>query len=235
MRAKSAYYVDVTSLPNEPGFAEVADRVYDRVCRSDFAQPGFMLLNLPAVSDSFQLRRIMVELKQHLHAIHQRKSGKSLVYTFLGRFDQQETTKPHRDGGPAESVLLLGYEPTPIRSHLFIFDDMNCAFDWGVELQQIPPPYDPLLTEIEPMVSGYMTPVEGLDPQSHQILAINNSCLPFREGQSTMLGVLHHAVIENRSAEARRIVNSMMIASMDPSEAEPISQKSSGNSCRPTR
>jgi hypothetical protein len=165
----------------------------------------------------------MLRLKERLDVIHQTRTGKHFVYTSMGRFDQQVMTKPHRDGGPEESVLILGYKPTPIRSHLFIFDDINYAFDWGVELKDVPPPYDLFETEIDPILAGYMKTVERLDSGTHQILMINNSCLPYREGQAVMLGVQHHAVIENRSAEAWRIVNSVMFASMDPCEAGPVS------------
>ena len=222
MFAKSEYYLDVTSKPERPGFAEVADCVYDLVCRTDFARPGFMLLNLPAVADSFQLRRFMVELKQHLREIHQRKTGHSLVYMFMGRFDQQETTKPHRDGGPDQSLLMLGYEPTTVCSRLFIADYTKCAHDREMSPKQFLADYNPMYAEGERMLTDYTTQLEGLDPTKYQVLVINNSNLLYRDDKTAWLGVLHQAVIETPSEDGSRIVNSTMLESADTDSAEVI-------------
>ena len=54
----------------------------------------------------------MVVIKRELQSIHRKNSGRELLYLTAERFDQQQTTKFHLDGAPAESILMLGYEPT---------------------------------------------------------------------------------------------------------------------------
>ena len=149
MRQKHEYYVDYDE-PSGTLTSDLVSRVYDR-CRRDFMQPGFVLVNLPAILESRQLRRWMVGLKQELETIHRVKTGRRLVYTSMGRFNQHVTTKPHRDGGPDESVLMLGYEPTSVHSRLYMADYSDCAFDLGME----PRSYCRLTTQCTPMASDY--------------------------------------------------------------------------------
>ena len=87
---------------------QLALEAYPKVFRTDFGQPGFALINLGSQFGSEQQRRLMVELKQEFDRLEQTHRNRRLVYQSLGRFDQQVTTKPHRDGGPDESILMLG-------------------------------------------------------------------------------------------------------------------------------
>src|SRR5262245_4706761 len=91
-----------------------AQAIYRLVCRTDFSAPGFCLLNVGSEPGSIGLRRLMVDLKQELAALHEAQTGKSIVYVSAARFDQQTTTRPHLDGGPEESLLMLGYEPSGV-------------------------------------------------------------------------------------------------------------------------
>ena len=58
----------------------------------------------------------MVELKGLLSDLAVQRGRRPFAYLSMARFDQQETTKFHLDGAPAESLLMLGYEPSKIRS-----------------------------------------------------------------------------------------------------------------------
>lgn len=88
---------------------DVARRLYPLVFRTDFSQPGFALLDLGPDFGSETPRRLVVELKQQFDRLESQHRGRRLAYQSMGRFDQQVTTKPHRDGGPNESILMLGY------------------------------------------------------------------------------------------------------------------------------
>lgn len=224
MRQKHEYYVDCDKLSSTLA-GEIANWTYERTCRLDFDQPGFVLINLPAVQGSHQLRRVMVDLKRILDAIHQARTGKRLAYLSMGRFDQQVTTKPHRDGGPDESVLMLGYEPTSVRSRLRMADYSKCAFDLGFKPAELLRKHNPMYADGEQMLADYTTQLEGVDPTCFQILVINNSCVPFRQNNQGLLGVLHEAIIENPNASATRIVNSTMIASVAVDAGEAITEE----------
>lgn len=224
MRQKHEYYVDFDK-PSSTLCGEIANWTYERACRIDFEQPGFVLINLPAVQGSHQLRREMVDLKRSLDAIHQAITGKRLKYFSMGRFDQQVTTKPHRDGGPDESVLMLGYEPTSIRSRLRMADYSKCAFDLGLDPSELLRKHNPMFAVGEQMLANYTTQPEGVDPACFQILVINNSCVPFRQNDKGLLGVLHEAIIEDPNPSATRIVNSTMIASVGVDAAEAITEE----------
>lgn len=221
MRQKHEYYID----RSESHGHDVPDWIYSRVCRHDFSQPGFVLINLPTIQDSRQLRREMVLLKESLEVVHRTRTGKHFAYTSMGRFDQQVTTKPHRDGGPDESVLLLGYEPTSVRSRLCMADYSKCAFDMGLDPSELLRKHNPMYADGEQMLADYTTQLEGVDPACFQILVINNSCVPFRQDDQGLLGVLHEAIIENPNPSATRIVNSTMIASVAVDATEAITEE----------
>ena len=42
------------------------------------------------------------------------------------------TTRPHRDGGPDECLLLLGYEPSSVPAELRMADYSRCAHGLGL-------------------------------------------------------------------------------------------------------
>ena len=90
--------------------SDIAEAVYRRVFRTDFTQPGFALINLGPDCGSETQRQLMIDLKNEFDRLEARHRGHELVYQSLTRFDQQVTTKPHRDGGPDESILMLGYD-----------------------------------------------------------------------------------------------------------------------------
>lgn len=167
----------------------------------------------------------MVDLKRRLDTIHRAEVSRRFIFTSMGRFDQKVTTKPHRDGGPDESVLMLGYEPTSVRSRLRMADYSKCAFDLNLEPQELLQTHNPMYADGERMLADYTTQLEGLNPACYQILIINNSCVPFRENSHGLLGVLHQAIIENSNATDTRIVNSTMMASVDVDVTESITSE----------
>ena len=135
----------------------------------------------------------------------------------MGRFDQQETTKFHRDGAPDTSLLVLGYAPSQVRSRLLLADHVRCAFDLGIEPQQFLTNHNPMYHSGEEMLVGYVTELPQPDKAHASVLLINNSNLPFIDARPNPLGVLHQAVIVNPTESECRLVNSMMLVTEDES------------------
>jgi hypothetical protein len=92
---------------------------YPKVFRQDFTFLGFAVLDFGIDYTPEKLRATMVTLKNNLQTRLISERGLALNYQWLGRFDQQETTQFHRDNA-AQSVLMLGYEPTSVKSRLFL-------------------------------------------------------------------------------------------------------------------
>jgi hypothetical protein len=187
----------------------LAREVYNRVCRTTFELPGFCVINAGATLGSVPFRQLMVDIKQKMAAIHEQRTGKTLIYLSAARFDQQNSTKPHLDGGPDESLLLLGYEPSDIDAELEISDYTRCAADLGISPKEFMAQHNPMFRAGFEMLRPYATAVPCFDPGSFQIVVINNSSAPI-DGQS-WLGTLHTATILNADETKRRVINSTML------------------------
>ncbi|MHC4880095.1 MAG: hypothetical protein ACYTGL_26900 [Planctomycetota bacterium] len=137
--------------------SELAEAAYPAVFRTDFSQPGFVLFNLGPECGSHQQRQPMVLLKRELARRDHHYRGRTLYYQSLGRFDQQVTTKPHRDGGPDESVLMLGYEPTDVESRFSLQDYSQCAFDIGLTPAEFLDHHNPMFPDSQNRLQKYTT------------------------------------------------------------------------------
>ncbi|MGH7134366.1 MAG: hypothetical protein ACREHD_01420 [Pirellulales bacterium] len=189
-----------------------AERVFDLVWRVDFTTPGFAVLEVPLRVDSHTLRSWMVDLKQRLSEIGFGRGRGPLAYKSMGRFNQQETTKFHLDGAPDQSFLMLGYEPSKIRSRLFLADYTRAAFGLGITPQQFLVDYNPMYQKGEEALAQYVTELPQPGEGYSRILLINNSSLPFAEARTNTLGVMHKAIVVTPDENEHRIVNSTMLA-----------------------
>ncbi len=189
-----------------------AEAVYDLVWRADFTAPGFAVLDIPPGPDSHTLRSWMVDLKQRLSEVGVRRGRGSFRYKSMARFDQQVTTKFHLDGAPEQSLLMLGYEPSKVRSRLLLADYTRAAFDLSITPQEFLRDWNPMYKKGDELLGRYVTEL----PQPHdghsRILLVNNSSLPFTEARTNPLGVMHKAIIVTPDDAERRIVNSTMLA-----------------------
>jgi hypothetical protein len=199
---------------------EIAEAVYSRVFRTDFSQPGFALIDLVPNCGSEPQRQLMIDLKNELDRLERKHRGHELVYQSLTRFDQQVTTKPHRDGGPDESILMLGYEPSLIESRLAMSDYSKCAFDLDLTPAEFLDQFNPMFPDGQDRLAAYTTPIDNFNKTSFQIMLINNSMNRIGEG---LVGVLHTARIINRNPDLSRIVNSTMIESVPQGFGESVS------------
>jgi hypothetical protein len=233
MHSPTDYLLNLATAPNPA----IAGRVFYLVWRFDFAAPGFAVLDLAPGIDSQTLRSWIVDLKERLSEITVRHGGKPFSFRSMARFDQQVTTKFHLDGAPAESMLILGYEPSRVVSRLFLADYTRAAFDLGITPQQFLQDFNPMFKKGEELLAGYATELPQAAEGHSRILVINNSSLPYTEAKTNPLGVMHKAIIVTPDESERRIVNSTMLVTDSGDEisankqeefvtTEKISQKS---------
>lgn len=213
------------TVPDHRHLVAQAEPVFDLVWRLDFTAPGLAVLDTGPGLDSHMLRTWMVNLKERLSEIGVRRGRGRFVYRSMARFDQQVTTKFHLDGAPDQSMLMLGYEPSRVRSRLFLADYTRAAFDLGITPQQFLQDFNPMYQKGEDLLGRYVTEL----PQPHdghsRILLVNNSSLPFTEARTNPLGVMHKAIIVSPDEAERRIVNSTMLAVGDRDEIGPEQQR----------
>jgi hypothetical protein len=183
--------------PDDP--ATAAAEVATAVWRTTLHRPGFALLRFPQSLGSRELRRAMLALIDALPVRFEVER--------LGRFDQQVSSKFHRDGGPPASLLLLGYETTTVQSRLFIADASRAAAAAGVPLPDFVARHNPMFSAGEAHYLQFVTEVPLPRGESY-LVAINNSLLPGPDGTNP-LGVLHKAVIDTPDPAARRVINSI--------------------------
>ena len=114
----------------------------------------------------------MVDVKREMAVIHSSRADETLVYLSVSRFDQQETTKPHLDGGPDECFLMLGYEPSEISSELEITDYSKCAFDLGLSPKEFMTKHNPLFKSGHDLLRAYVTRIPCFSRNDFQIVSI---------------------------------------------------------------
>jgi hypothetical protein len=197
---------------------DIAERVATLVFRRDFSQPGFALLDLGVERTPRRFRAILINLMAALNEVYQERFGRRLIYLSLGRFDQQATTRAHRDGAPDESILVLGYEPTAIASRLSLLDYTRCARERGMTPREFLDRLNPAFGDNEALLRDYTIEVAGFQPAHYQVLVINNSSAPWENRGHGMLGVLHKAVMLGQAAGQCRHVNSLTLTTAELSE-----------------
>jgi hypothetical protein len=178
--------------------AAVAPEVFRRAWRTSLDQPGYALLRFAREVTSRELRRAMVDLVGEFPV--------PFVPERFGRFDQQVSSKFHRDGAPRASLLVLGYEPTPVRSRFWVADASAAAAQAGVSFKEYVAAHNPMFPAGEAELAPFVAELALPHAEPFLILA-NNSDLPF--GGGNPLGVLHKAVIPSPDPAGRRVINSI--------------------------
>ncbi|QEG43417.1 hypothetical protein [Roseimaritima ulvae] len=190
----------------------IAADIYARTCRTDFSAPGFCVVNLGSSMDSVAFRQLMVDLKRAMAVVHESQTENTLIYVSAARFDQQETTRPHLDGGPDECFLMLGYEPSEVDAELEIADYAKCAFDLGLSPKEFMAKHNPVFPSGHDLLRSYSTRIPCFSRSDYQIICVNDSSAPFSQDQPTWQGTLHTATILTPDETKRRVINSTMIA-----------------------
>src|SRR4051794_37575211 len=181
------------------------DALAAAVFRTDFGSPGYALLDLGAADAMTprDFRAMLVDLGQALSSEYQCRHGEKLLSHSVSRFDQQSPTRPHRDGGPDASLLILGYEPTEVVSRLSLMDYSRAAFDRGLTPAAYLDAHNPAFGDNAKLLIPYAVSLTTFAPAHYQILIVNNSQVPYEERHRGMLGLLHHAAIEAPRPEDR--------------------------------
>jgi hypothetical protein len=201
MRSSAEY---LFGCPTEPVLA----RSFAAVFRTDLTQPGFCLIDLGPDLEPQAFRSLLVDLCRDWQRRCREEFGRPLHFYSLGRFDQKATTLPHRDGGPDESILVLGYEPTDVPSRVWLLDHAAAAAAQGITPRRFLEQYNPMIRGGPDLLANYRTEVVGFEPSRYRILAVNNSV----GDASGLLGVLHQAEIGPHDAAWPRHVNSILLA-----------------------
>jgi hypothetical protein len=190
------------------------------VWRTSLDQPGYALVRFASQVSSHDLRRGMVLIAEAFGEVAAAEGKPWFVPERLGRFDQQVSSRFHRDGAPPASLLLLGYEPTVVRSRVFIADAHRAALAAGLGIHEYLAAFNPMFPSGEERLRPFVVEVEVPHDEPH-ILVINNSLMPYQPDGSTPLGVLHKAVIPEADPSASRVINSMGLMLAGDASAAP--------------
>ena len=214
----------VLSAVSTDDVGRIASHVYGDVFRRDFMGLGFALIQFDDVPASSAFRRHMIALHRELDSLVLAARGERLRFQSLARFDQQTTTKFHLDGGPDESILMLGYEPTGVKSSVALADYTRAAHDLGLSPQEFMDRHNPMFGPGEKLLANYIHPLTEFDAARFQIVFINNSRLPWTSNCEHSLGVLHQATILNPDPGQSRVINSTMLAVVPPNASEVVTE-----------
>ena len=182
-----------------------------RVFRTTLDAPGFAHFDLGDGLTPTVFRELLVSLGRELARLYHTRFSEALHFVSVSRFDQQSPTRPHRDGGPDASVLLLGYEPTEVHSRLYLMDYTRAAIERGLTPAEYLDCCNPAFGGDERLLETYTTEVPGFRTEHYQIVVVNNSCLPIEKRDTGMLGLLHHAVIPARREGKSRPIDSLLL------------------------
>lgn len=192
----------------------LARSIYNLVCRKDFTQPGFALVHQTGVQSSIEQRQSINALKRALSELYFKEatsnSEEKLEWFNLNRFDQQNSTKPHRDGAPEESLLILGYEPSTVKSELSMADYSRLANDMGLSPNQFLETHNPMYDQSNELLRPVTTQLTAFNPKYFQLVIVNNSSAPLDAAKSRWQGVLHCAKVEKLEG-AQRVINSTVV------------------------
>ena len=149
--------------------------------------------------------------------MHLDKFGHKLMYQWMVRFDQQETTKFHLDNAADQSFLMLGYEPTKIKSKLYFADYILFIKNTNIDGDEYFEKYNPIFSDGENQLKPYTTEIEGFSEETYKIVLMNNSNT---KKPDETIGVFHKAEIIKKDSTQERIINSTMIYSGHVEEVE---------------
>ena len=174
------------------------------VLRRSLDAPGWAYLELGPGTDRRRMREAMRRLGLELSSAEQRLHGRGLVPTALTQFDQGETTPFHVDGGPDESVLILGYEPTPRSSVLRVACLSTCAAAHGQTPRAFVESHPRGIPADDSIMQTHATEIPILS-ERWPIVLLCNSVTDLGAG---WLGVLHQAELA-LEPRGERIVNTV--------------------------
>jgi hypothetical protein len=203
MKPPADYLVALTDFPL---LKDVAAAVADRVLRSAVDRPGFALLDFGPDDTPQAFRNRLLRLALALDGESIGRFHRSLRLLSVDRFDQQATTLPHRDGGPDDSVLILGYEPTLVDSRLVLLDAAHAALDRRLTTAEFLARFNPMVLRDQDVLGPYAAEALPFEKAHYRVAVINNG----------LSGVLHQATVVNPQPGKSRPINSLLLAGAPP-------------------
>lgn len=194
---ESAYRFDLPH-PLPAAVAKLAAAVFPRVWRTTLDQPGFAVIRFGGPVESHDLRRFLLDLAAAFPV--------AFATERVGRFDQQVSSRFHRDGAPPASLLLLGYEASRVCSRVFAADAERAAADAGLPVTEYLAAHNPMTPAGEAKLWPVATEL-AVPTNEPFVVVLNNSLLP--PGPDRVLGVLHKAEVPEPDPTAARVINSM--------------------------
>lgn len=191
--------------------------VFADVWRTTPDRPGYAVLTAADPQPtSKELRRAMMDIVAAFNEL----SPVAFVPERVGRFDQQVSTRFHRDGAPNASLLILAYEPTTIASKLFVHDPFRAADPNGTAFEYLQR-HKPMTKEGDAELMR--TAVSVLPDGGRSVLVVlNNSAVPESPQPGRPLGLLHKGLIEFPDPNVRRVINSLGLMQDGESAREPV-------------
>ncbi|MBB6049761.1 hypothetical protein [Armatimonas rosea] len=169
--------------------------LYQTIFRTDTTAPGYALVPVP---EDRSLSNALAWVREGLEAVQ----GKPFGVVHQTEFDQQVTTRFHRDGGPDESFLFLGYAPTGVHSVVRIADHVRAAAAHHLTPEAFLSTFPPLSPRFSEVLAPFVTALTDFDHTRPQLLLLNNS---------VATGVLHQATIPSPDPALSRKILSWML------------------------
>ncbi|WP_452230802.1 hypothetical protein [Lacinutrix sp. MEBiC02404] len=193
----------------EETITHIANKSFQTVFRTTTKAHGFMHLVFSKKEITpYQFRSIMIDLKKELSKLSVSKFNKKLSYHWLVRFDQQVNTPFHVDNAAEQSILMLGYEPSAIKSELHLADYHAYANKSYKTPEDYFNKFTPVFKEKEDVLQPFISKIKSVDNDHYSIVIINNSSPKANVGT---LGLFHKALIIKEDLSKSRIVNSMVL------------------------
>ena len=205
--------------------------VFESVFRTGIEKNGFAILDFGADFGSERLRAKMVDLKNELSALCKEYIGQKLDYEWMGRFDQQETTKFHRDNAADFSYLMLGYEPSKVDSKLYFADYSRLIENQNIPIDTYFKGYNPMYMDGEKMLLPYIKEAAPFPKDNYKIVLLNNSKIHTKWG----FGIFHKAEVPERINAEQRVINSTMMCLKHIDEEENFSTEQQNDFIKTTK
>ena len=193
----------------EETITHIAEKSFTTVFRTTTEALGFMHLVFSKKEITpYQFRSIMIDLKKEFSKLSVSKFNKKLSYHWLVRFDQQVNTPFHVDNAAEQSILMLGYEPSNIKSELHLADYHAYANKAYKKPKDYFNKFTPVFKGDEDVLKPFISKIKSVDNDHYSIVIINNSS---PKSNTDTLGLFHKALIIKEDLSKSRIVNSMVL------------------------
>jgi len=208
-RIEQANKNQVNIVSNDSVFSiKQLETIYDAVFRESTNQPGYYFQDFGKLIDSKIFRQRMVELKNGLSKICELRLNKELNYQGAGRFNQQNTSRFHRDTAEEHAFLMLGYEPTKVDSKVYVADYSKHIESQNMSVETyFGGDEDVNTADDDQLLLPYITQLAPFPKNNYRLLLLNNS----KSFKENTFGVFHRGEVLQKIEGEDRILNYMLL------------------------